>query len=811
MHEFESRFGHQVLRFRWPIIVVSLVLVLLAASGGRYLSFTTNYRVFFSQDNPQLKAFDALENMYTKNDNVMFVLTPRDGDVFTRRSLAAVEWLTREAWQLPYSIRVDSISNFQHTEAEGDDLVVRDLVANAEQLGADELEKIRQVALHEPLLVRRLIAPDSKVTAVNATIQLPGKDETREVPEVVARARAMAEQLRQTWPDMEVRLTGMVMMNNAFSEASQNDMKSLVPLSFLLMVVFLALLLRDFQRGWLVLLGVGAALAGLGSLIGLLSLPLAGILALVATGFALVLWAFPATIGTVIVIGLSILTAMGLGGYIGFPLTPPSASAPTIILTVAIANSVHVLIAFLHEMHQGRDKRAAIVESLRINLQPVFLTSLTTAIGFLSMNFSDVPPFRHLGNFVAMGVIASFFLAVTFLPAVMSLLPVKVRAVADGDETLMRRFGEFVVRQRNRLFWGMGVLIVGLIAFVPRNELNDVFVHYFDESVPFRQNADYTTAHLTGLYLMDYSLDSHQSGGISEPEFLREVAAFADWYRRQPETMHVNVFTDIMKRLNKNMHGDDPAWYRLPEQRDLAAQYLLLYEMSLPYGLDLNNQINVDKSATRMTVSLQTLSSNQVLALERRAHAWLQENTQIIRDSIASGPTIMFAHIGKRNIISMLSGTTVALILISLILLVALRSVKIGLVSMIPNLVPAAMGFGLWGLLVGEVGLALSVVTSMTLGIVVDDTVHYLSKYLRARRERHYAAPDAVRYAFTSVGRALLTTSIVLVAGFLVLSQSTFELNAGMGTLTAIVITFALAADFLLLPPLLMKIEEQKS
>ena len=168
---------------------------------------------------------------------------------------------------------------------------------------------------------------------------------------------------------------------------------------------------------------------------------------------------------------------------------------------------------------------------------------------------------------------------------------------------------------------------------------------------------------------------------------------------------------------------------------------------------------------------------------------------------------MMFAHIGKRNIISMLAGTTIALVLISLIMIIALRSFKLGLVSMVPNLVPAAMGFGIWGIFVGEIGLGLSVVTSMTLGIVVDDTVHFMSKYRRARVEKGYDSEQAVRYAFTSVGRALLVTSVVLIAGFLVLSFSAFKLNSDMGLLTALVIALALLADFLLLPPLLMKIE----
>lgn len=765
MHEFERRFGELVIQYRWLVIIGCLLLVGLMASGAKNLSMTTNYRVFFSEDNPQRMAFEALENTYAKNDNVMFVIAPEDGVVFTQKMMEAVYELTEKSWQIPYSSRVDSLTNYQHTEAEVDDLVVEDLVEDPAALTDQRLAKIKDIAVNEPLLLHRLISEQAHVTAVNVTVQLPGINESKETPEVVAYARKIAAEIQEKYPSLKIYMTGMVMMNNGFSEASINDMTSLVPISFLIMMVMLFLMIRGFA---------GTAL-------------------------------------TMVVIILSIISAMGAGGYIGYPITPPSSIAPTVILTVAIANSVHVLVTFYHNMREGMEKVPAMVESMRVNLQPVFLTSLTTSIGFLSMNFSDVPPFNHLGNFVAIGVMMSFLLAVTFLPAVISLLPVKVRVHHEGGDRMMIWLGDFVVNNRRKILPGMVILVVFLVSFLPRNELNDVFLEYFDETIPFRQATDFTVENLTGMYLIDFSIESTETGGISDPGFQQEVENFANWFRRQPETIHVNVFTDIMKRLNRNMHGDDDEMYRLPDDRNLAAQYLLMYEMSLPYGLDLNNQINVDKSATRMVVTLKTISTNNMLELEKRSDQWIAENTKHIKTASASGPTMMFAHIGKRNIISMLGGTTIALVLISLIMIVALRSFKLGLTSMVPNLVPAAMGFGIWGMLVGEVGLALSVVTSMTLGIVVDDTVHYMSKYQRARVEKGYDSEQAVRYAFTSVGRALVVTSVVLIAGFLVLAFSSFKLNSGMGLLTALVIALALLADFLLLPTLLMKIEENSN
>ncbi len=752
-----------VVRRRWIAFIGALALVILAGRGASHLGFSNDYRIFFSEENPQLLAFENLQNTYTKSDNVLFTISPANGNVFTPQTLEAIRWLTDAAWQIPYSIRVDSVTNFQHTYAEGDDLVVEDLVLDASQAEPAELTKWRDIAIHEPLLINRLISPDAGTTGVNVTVQLPGINPEKEVPEVVAFSRDLADQLLTQYPQLEVHLTGVVLLNNAFSEMAMRDMQTLVPVMFVIIILMLVLLLRSIA----------------------------------------------ATFATVLVIFLSIITAMGTAGWLGIQITPPMASAPTMIMTLAVANSVHFLVTFLQKVRGGESQRDAMLESLRINIQPIMITSLTTAIGFLSMNFSDAPPFRDLGNVVAIGVVASFIYSMALLPALMLLLPVRQKSRGERSTKIMDALANLVVHRYRQVLLIMVLLVVGLITFVPSNELNDEFVKYFDERVAFRVDTDYTTNHLTGLYNISYSLAAGEPGGISEPAYLRKLDEFADWYRSQPEVKHVNSLSDTMKRLNKNLHGDNPAWYRLPEERELAAQYLLLYEMSLPYGLDLNNQINVNKSATKLDVSLDSISSNRTIALEDRAQRWLEENAPQSMQVHGASPAVMFSHIGKRNIRSMLVGTTVALVLISCTLIFALRSLRIGLISIIPNLVPAGMAFGLWGLLVGQVGLALSIVTGMTLGIVVDDTVHFLSKYLRARREEGLSPPDAVRYAFHTVGTALWTTSAVLMAGFLVLVYSPFELNSGMGLLTAITIGLALLADFLLLPTLLMVLDKE--
>lgn len=480
------------------------------------------------------------------------------------------------------------------------------------------------------------------------------------------------------------------------------------------------------------------------------------------------------------------------------------------ILTVAIANCVHILASFRQGLVDGLDRTAAMTESLRINVQPVTLASITTTLGFLSMNFSDSPPFHDLGNFVAAGVMTSLVLSLTLLPICMLWLPYRAKAATKKHDVMMEKLGAFVVRKQNGLFWGMLSLICLLVMLIPLNQLDDVFTNYFKEPIRFRIDTDYVDKKLTGIASLEFPLEARTTGGINEPAFLQEVEDFSNWLRQQPEVVHVHSITDTFKRLNKNMHGDDEAMYKLPGERELAAQYLLLYEMSLPYGLDLNNQINIDKTSTRLIATLKKTSSMTLLNIKHRGERWLDENSSYIKPAKSSSISIMFASMGQTNIRSMLWGTTVALLMISFLMIFALRSLRIGLVSLLPNLAPAAMGFGLWGLFVGEVGLGLSVVSTMTLGIVIDDSVHFLSKYLRARRENNMNAEDAVVYAFSTVGRALLITTLVLTAGFLVLATSSFALNSDMGLLTAVIICLALVADFLFLPPLLIKLEGKR-
>ena len=764
MHRLETRFSEWVMRYRLAIIVLSIVVVAASSFGVQYLGFTPDYRVYFREDSPHLIAFNQNEATYTKSDNVFILVEPENGDVFQPEYLALIEALTEEAWQIPHSRRVDSIQNYQNTYAEEDDLIVEDLYVDAESLAEEDIEYIKSIALTEPLLFKRMISKDGRATAVNVTIEFPEVDPQGELREVVAYSRELVKKYQEQYPNVRFYVTGMAFMNNAFVESGQSDGSTLFPISFLVMVLFLVFLLRSLS----------------------------------------------AVFGVTLIILMSTATAFGLGGYAGVLLTPGSVSSGQMIMVLAVANSVHMLVTFIFDLQHNVAKVDALKESLRINMLPIILTSVTTIIGFLGMNFNESAPYRDLGNLVAVGVFVSMVLSLTFLPAMMSFLPVRVKLGEDGSVKYLEKLSLFSIKYHRRLLIVMCVVAVISSVGIPLNTSEEHFTTYFDKTVQFRIDSDATLDIMGGTFQLTYSMPAETAGGVSEPEYLQNLEKFATWYREQPETISVFVFTDTMRRLNKNMHGDDPDKYTLPESRELAAQYMLLYEMSLPYGLDLNNQVNVDKSATRVVVTIQDMTNNELMALEDRAQAWLRENAPASMKTTGTGTLMMFSHLADTNTTSMIVGSVLALIIISAILMFALRSFKMGLFSLMTNILPAAIGFGLWGVLSGEVHMGLSVVVSMTLGIVVDYSVHFLSKYLRAKREKGYTTEQSITYAFTHVGKALSISTLVLVAGFGTLMASHFAMTTDMAILTVWIIIAALVANFLFLPGLLIKFDKEK-
>ena len=771
----ENRSVEFLLKYRYLFSILSLFIILVLGFGSHKLTFDSDYKSFFDKDDPQLIAFDNLQSEYTKSESLVFLIKPEQGDIFTPQYLELIKNITQELWAAPFSVRVDSLSNFQYSWAENDNLIVEELVRDDLTLDSDTIQRIRDIALHEKELVDRIISANGQTTMINVSMDLPEIDsqspKKQQLVQKQAREASFAEitdygnqiknKIQQQYPELEVHMIGVPVLNYSFNLAAAKDSETLIPLMYGIILIALAIFFRS-----------------------------------VASVFA-----------CMIIIVFSTLGGIGMAGWMGYSLNSITVISPIIILTIAVCDSVHLIVMYQRHLAMGESPLDSIRESLAANFQPIVLTSITTTVGFLTLNFSGSPTFRAFGNISAFGVMVAMLISLTLMPTLITLIIRRGRKAASSDNNTITAIANFVINHKTKVFWYSLTTALFLVALVPLNHTNNDPINYLKEGVPYRDAATFARKNMPGIKELHFSVNCGASACINEPDFLVKLESFTDWLSMQPEVEYVGTYTNVIKRLNRNMHDDELSWYQLPKTRELAAQYQLLYELSLPYGLDMNHLINFDKNASRVSVWVKKIRTPELILLEQRAQAWFDQHAPELKTP-GSSVDMMFAVQNMEGIYSMSWGAIFALIGVTLTILIATRSLRHGLLSVIPNAFPAAMALGIWGVIIGEVNSAVTIVFSITLGLVVDNTVHFISKYRRGL-SKGKSVEDAIRYAFSTVGSALTITAVVLTIGFSLLTLSDFNLNAYMGGLTAITIIIALIFDFLMLPALLLLVDKR--
>lgn len=753
-----QRIATFLVRYRLALFLASLALIGLCATGLPRLGYQSDYKVFFAPDDPHLRAFEDLQDTFNRVDNVVFVLAPKNGKVLSKEGLDAVLWLTEQSWKLPYSIRVDSLSNYQHTQALEDELVVEDLVPANYDSSPAGIERIRQVMENDAMLRKRLTSPDGTVTLMVVTLQLPA-DQTRALPEMMEAPGGVFDlenAFKAAHPNVDLHITGVGVSNYYMGTVAARDMQVLMPLLLLVVLLLVGLMTRSVAN----------------------------------------------TFVTLFLISVSVVATIGGVGLLGIPLNNVSSIAPMVILTLAVAESVHLLWAFSVRLRAGLNREAAMTEALAVNLRALFFTSFTTAVGFLGMCTIDSPPFIEFGYISCIGICVAYLFGHSMLPQ----MAIWLTREHDGEperrqDLLHNRLLEWIIAHPKRVFYVSLVASLALSTGMTLNDLNDDNIGYFDKDMPLRIATDLAEERGMAMNIIEYRLDAGEDYGITDPAYLAKVEKFIEWARQQPEVTNVWSFVDVLKRLNRNMHGDDPAWFKLPESRELASQYLLMYEMSLPVGMDLNNQIDTAQSTLRVTLSTPMMKAKQNLALEKRVQEWMHTNMPELQVEGAS-PTIMFAHIGQNSIRSVMTGSLAALVIICLCMMFAFGSLRLGLMALVPNIFPSLIALGLWGYLVGEVNMAVAVIFTIAAGIIVDDTIHLFSKFADGLR-KGLSVDDSIRYAMEHAGHGVVITTVVLCVGFGMLAFSDFNVNKTLGILVAGTIFIAVLFDLLFLPAVL--------
>tara|TARA_Y100000768_G_scaffold216721_1_gene163347 strand:+ start:1 stop:1608 length:1608 start_codon:yes stop_codon:yes gene_type:complete len=523
----------------------------------------------------------------------------------------------------------------------------------------------------------------------------------------------------------------------------------------------------------------------------------------------LMIRSYAAVLATFVVILMSLIATFGSVGLLGNPLNQMVTTIPILIITLALADCIHLFSIYFQNRVKGISSKNSMERSLEMNIQPLFLTTISTCIGFLCLNFIEVPPLRDLGNAVAIGIGFAFIFTIFFIAPIVSFFEVKTSSKVADQTRFSTSIGSFILKNSNKLLFSVTSVACLILLCIPMNELDENPTQMYDEGfTTFSSDTLWLDEKLSVTFPVNF-LATNSEGQVSDPEFLKILDNFSIWLSEREQVNHVTSLANNMKSLNKSMHGDDPEWKKIPDNADLSAQYLFFYEMSLPMGLDLNSSISQDRKSTKISATLKDMSANEFKDFNDEVLEYLRQNKLENLITEPSSFRVIFTYMVEAIVNSLLYGLFIGILLITLIIGLFFRSYLLPAISIFPNILPIAMGFGLWGLFVGEVGFMVAVGMGSTLGVIVDFTVHFLSKYELARKEMKKSVEESINYSFETVGFALIIMTVVLVLGFSVLNLVTFIPIQDFAKFSVICFSAGLIINFLFLPNLLVKFDRR--
>ncbi len=746
-----------IIRYRPLCIIISLLILAGLAQGLSKINFNPDINVFFPENDTLTTSHLSIEDTYSSMDNAVIGIGVKEGTVFTNEVLSLIEDLTERAWKTPHSLRVDSLSNYSYVSADGDDLYIEPFLEGSSTYDLKTLKEKELIIEEEELAYGAIISKDKKTSLINIVFDPPRKDIEAEYQESLNYVLGFIEEARKNHPEVDLIISGIVYMEYQSPMLLKAQMPKLMPTAILVILLTLFLLLRSLV----------------------------------------------AVAGSFLVILMSVVSAMGSIGFMSGDIAQPFIMVPILIATLAVADCVHLFTLYFQNLDSSRKSKEAMLESLKLNLQPLFLTSLTTAIGFLSLNLAPVEPLRGIGNGVAVGVFLAFIFTVLLLAPIVSYFNVKQSKNINFQKNIARKLGRFSIKNYKRLLVIVPVISCFLMAFIPLNKTNDNPLEFYSERyTTSAADSKWISQRIGGTFPVSYELNSQ--GIVSDPEFLREVDKFSEWLASNKEVLHVSSLSKIMKNLNKTLHGKQEEWNIIPTEPDLSAQYLFFYEMSLPYGLDLTNSISQNKESIKLVASLKELGSLEYREFAKRVENYASQNMPEDMVSIGTGTRPIFAFMSNMLITQLIYALGIGIVLITATIILFFRSLRYGMLTSVTNLLPIGVAFGIWAIVSGEISMLVGIGMGTTLGIIVDFTVHFLSKYLHARRQKNLSAEGAVEYAFETVGFALIITSFSLILGFLVLLQAFFIPIHGFVLFSSIAFLSALIIDLLLFPALLI-------
>lgn len=758
----KKRIISYLLTFPKTSLTLGIFLVLLISSGIRYLHFDFSYRIWFLESNPKLKLFDRFEKTFGNDETGLIFVHSKNG-IFRAEAIQVIHELTDDLWKAPEVIRVDSIVNYNYIYALEDEIFIEPFININKTKDLKYLENRFSVSTTDPVMKNYLINEKGDTAAIYVSLK-PNIGGTPDYELIVKGLRSVLKKYEK-YNDFEFYLNGSAPMNYAFREASDHDIETLVPFVLLITLLFLWLSLRSVS---------GVILA-------------------------------------TVVISSVVISTLGSSGWLNITFNNITGIVTQILIAITLSVSVHLLVTFHQFLGKGLSKLEALKLTLEKNLGPTFFTSMTTMIGFFSFTASDIPPISSLGVLAGIGTAFSWIFGYLILMPLLYLLPIKANHKVLKNEKLEAspraiKFIQFLSQYKKIILLFSGVIAVVFFYLTLKVEVNSDPNDYFSEDYSLSQSTKFGEEHIGSVTMLEILIDTHKEEGVKEHGFLVKLDELNQWLNQSEFVNKTVSIIDIFKKMNQVLNQNKEDQYQISQENLVLAQQLFMYSMNLPQGMDLNNRISVKNDATRVTVMVNIHDSTTISQMVESINNKMKE---LQLDGFVTGKFYLYSSLNDHVVSSFLFSISLAIVFIGIIMIIWLRSFKLGILSLLPNAFPLVIGGAVVEMFGKNLNIGTMVIGSICFGIAVDDTIHFLANFNKHKNEG-LTAQESVAKVMTYTAPSLIITTVVLVFSFSVFVLAQFVPNRDFGLFTSLILSFALLADLVLLPTLLLVLEKKK-
>ncbi len=742
---------HQIVSHRFIVLCLSILAAIPFLIQLPDVKTVDNVDYFTIENDPDVQFYDQMKEIFGNDE--FFIIAFKKDNLFTKENLESLKQLTDELSGIEGIRDIKSLSNVEDTIGEEDFFIVQKFLETIPDDPA-ALEDLRKKAVGNPLYLKNLVSADGNTASIVISVQ-EHPDDPGFRKKIIGRAETILEQHKDYTG--KVYMAGWTYTNLALSQYMKKDIATFIPVTYGFIALAVFLFFGNIRL----------------------------------------------TLIAVINISLCMGCTMGLFPMLGITLNNVTTIVPPVVMALALCDTVHIFSGLdrrLFEKYQDKPKAFAVI--LKKLVMPCFLTTVTTFIGFLSLYLSDIPPIKEFALIASAGMLFEFFFAFTFMPALMLFFDEKklthslFRSLKDSSGTApyLGRLSDFVFKYFRQIFTA-GILVLCLSVWLSSKiTVETNLLEYFKSQSPVRLATGFVEKELAGVSTLDISFKAGKENAFKHPEALHVIETLQNHINGMNGVDKTLSFLDFVKDMHQSFNRENPEFYRIPDSSDLISQYLLIYESD-----DIRDFVNETFDHARLSVRLAEHStSSQAVIIEQIRDIVAKMNTMGI-DIRVSGRALQDVNTIDALVSGQIYSLATATGIIFLIMFFVLRSVPLGILSMLPNLFPIALNFGIMGLFNIPLNEATALISAVAIGIAVDDTIHFLTE-LKQNLCIGTDTWEAIKKTLQKKGTAIILSSLILSVGFGVMIFSRFIPTMHFGMLSSLIMMSALMGDILLLP-----------